>query len=468
MRSRYIAWSVALGLALQGCGPSATVQIPPTASTDGTPGGPGRGGNGDPTKPGGEEPNPSTEPGREPSASPTPSPVREASYRLLCEKPSVGSISTTRHRTLSNITAQLLSFEEVSRVGSKPTGDRSATLLESSAAVGGPGRTKAEMVVLFTAARPPNINDRRLYFSRVDLTTSPGAAVDLGRAPAPSSGASSFANKIGLNLKSYGLSDEGNFAIVKAGDRFSLLSTKDLSLVGTIPLNSSTRFMPALEEKSGTLVFLAFESGVFVPEFHKLTLSSSGLALKSLALVRTASGHTAFAPPAALGSGEFAWATAARSDLVGPAATKQIRVARYDATSNTSWGARLTLASGERAALPIATYLESGRLQATMAVERSQGSSRAGRVVTASFESDGRTEIVGTIDYPEHVYRNADRNGGVSATLARGSLASPGSNDVLVFLPDFRGLKPVRVMSSSLEDVIDDDCFSAQSFQEAR
>jgi hypothetical protein len=402
-------------------------------------------------------PTPSTPQTPEPSSgdggnAPAPAPAPNAgphSYRAVCEYTSVGGLST-----LSSL-AGPADFNESWYFAEPAPGQTTVTradqnIIDIEGAVLAKPLDRDHLRMIFAARREDAMSRsglKRMYFAEVDVIRHVGKVTEIGVAAQADAGAAALADRLGLTLRSHGVSDDGEFLFAPgAGATLQLVSVQTGRAVGAIALDPSRVFFPRLDGDVLSVLEYDVKAKAFKNAFYKLSAKPGAVfALKAqLVSAPVASGMTALGRAVAH-EGERLWVeaeTKALSNLVA------LEVVRLDLKTGQAVRTKLVVSGKSTFGTSFAFFMRDGSLNVVVAEESvapiAQPKARGpvakvheAKLVVSELRSGGGVGQADEIPYPLKAVARIEKSGlGSKAHAVIALLSLPDLKDFMAVLPE--------------------------------
>ncbi len=406
-------------MALVACGPAPSVELaqplPPAAPKD-------------PAKP----TTPTTDPNDGTVSAPTPIPVPATPrLRAVCTD-SLRGLSTisSAARPTAGVPNLKISFE------SAPNDKVTAAINPVPVTSGVLDR----LDVLFEGARETGVGGQgplRLLFANVDLPMRTGVARDLGPKIALTNDTLLATERLGIQARNFGVSDEGTYLLVPRGKSIDIVSHATFAKLATLALDPSKTVMPQIFERENLVTALVQEKGSFRLVVAKFAVAQGSVSVSTISALVPSAGSTFFAP-SWFKPGVLVWVEAENKANFAP---RSISFVSYDLKKGSLDRARVSAAvGGERVSPQVAIVRGSGAPLAAVAFETSRPRQDPinktselvdGRLVYVHLSLGTATELV-SLPYPASAIKGTKTFGFSGPFAVRRVLAPTGALEALV------------------------------------
>lgn len=197
----------------------------------------------------------------------------ETGYRIFCDASGDGLGSfTTGSLEASSVTPRIaLTVSDVAKPQALIVSIRQLVALNSLQFYRGFAVFEGETIERANAGK----TSRQIYLGEVDVASREIRAHALARATEADKAALDLAGRLGVELRSFGISSRGTWVIVPREDRWLLQRVDDLSVVGTIHRPAGKSFFPALNEETGLFSFTEHVKDRFENRLIRLAVHTS-------------------------------------------------------------------------------------------------------------------------------------------------------------------------------------------------
>lgn len=450
--------------------------VPLPGSNNEKPSKPGTGGDAGNTTPDNAE-----VPGGTPRPTATPVPAPREPDRLACTASTTGTLITFTSMIGSDGFGREISLIELGPNGPAPSEvvreDANVYYLKSPVIARSLDIERVQVLMIGTRTDQTGHSSPKLYSAIANVSYRIGIVTPVGPVISMNGEAVALAAKANLQLRSHGVSLQGRYLLVPTSQgTLNVLNSDTLAKVGELPVDPRTSFYPQLDEASGTLAVLRYQSGALAPAFYRVSLKSGKVAPSGGALTVSASSGTVSSPPVLAGS-EWVWGEQSSGEQ------GRIRIGSYAAKglggeNEKSGLTRVSFAppeAGVRVSPQVAPVLRDGQVVVAVAYERVTRAS-SGRVpykvevakLGLVSVSGSKSSVLASFDYPPEVTAYLSKAGlegkplAVSALLGASDLKS-----IYVSLPTLYGYRAFRLKEFGLDAVSQETCFHL-SVQQAK
>lgn len=412
-------------LAFTACGPAPSVELsqppspakpepsrPTTPTTD--PAGPGDGGV-----------------ATQPTPTPAPSVAR---LRAVCVDTALGSLNmlSSAARPSDGVPRLDIRLEKVVSGGDG--------VISSANPVPVTSGIRDELHVLYEGAQEISVmqpGPLRILLAKVDMPMRQGVARDLAPAVALSSDVREAADRLGVQPRNIGVSDQGSYLVIPRGKALEIVSHKSLQKLATVALDPLRTVMPQIFESENLLTALVLEKGSFKVVTVKLSVQSGAVSASSPAGFAPIAGST-FSSPSWLRKGQLVWSESETKSAPG----RGVTFVTYDVLTSALARARFTALVGERLSPQLAVIR--ARTSPLLAVVAEVSSPRkrdslgdtrqleSGRMIYLALSAQGSVTEVASLEYPGYLIKSTQTYGFEGDYAIQRILAPSGAREALV------------------------------------